>query len=627
MICSALHHQAEIIPRIFSPDYKGVMIYIFKSGIRFLTLFFFGTDFRMYEKLHHPQNSHSISSVVSTSSKSLLEPMAKDLLDNADENAVNSDLEIMDLESYMTAADEETLRRPESSLPSIEELTKNVQNLIDKDNAEVTEEVDKLTLQEIKEEKVKAADTKSESFEEKIQEVEKCQEEHELLDVKEKEEDEGQKQEDVNTNDDDNKSDEKSSQVEIPEDQNNRDEKVKFDSSKQGLSESKSRNTLSKLQDEIDKLLAPLTPNAVTPKEELVEVALKEVEDDDDDRMSISSTVSSSPFELCEITEAAIIEHNGHHSSITPVNEDKVEVVDKKSDDNENKAKTSKSDAWIAVTDNNADQINDVSSKSDNKKVVEVKDILKTPTEQETFKKEDKPKEQKVNNISVRPKLKIGISLAKDDLIEVLDTEEIKEPSPKPSKVIPKSESPVSPEEAQALLKIVDDYDRKSLEPVPNVDNYMLASSRLMLKRQLRQNVVDKNLFSTAAAEVLGTRSNRVKEALSSRTNHYSSDSYDYRPPYVVPSSMTSSYSAGDDYTSSRYSTRPSSYHFSSSYNSTPSASGYSSNSDRNQAISDAVGQIRSMGFTDEDGWLTQLCTIKRGNVADILDVLLPVKR
>ena len=130
----------------------------------------------MYEKLHHPQNSHSISSVVSSSSKSsLLEPMAKDLLDNADENAVNSDLEITDLESYMTAADEETLAGPESSLPSIEELTKNVQNLIDKDNAEVTEEVDKLTLQEIKEEKVKAADTKSESFEEKIQEVEKRQ--------------------------------------------------------------------------------------------------------------------------------------------------------------------------------------------------------------------------------------------------------------------------------------------------------------------------------------------------------------------------------------------------------------------------------------------------------------------
>ena len=591
---------------------------IAKSGIRITYELFF----RLYEKLNHPQNSHSISSVVSSKS-SLLEPMAKDLLDDD----ANSDLD-MDLESYMTAADE-TLR-PESSLPSIEELTKNVQNLIDKDNAadvEVKEEVNKieekpLTLllneaQEIKEEKV--ADTKSESFDEKIQEVEKCQEEvHEILEVKEEK---GQDKEVVNDHDKPGETN-----VEIPEkEQNNSIEKVKFECNfgKQGLSESKSRNTLSKLQDEIDKLLAPLTPNAVTPKEDLV----VDADEEEDDRMSISSTVSSSPFELCEITEAAIIEHNGHHSSITPVNEDKVEVVDKKSDDNENKAKTSKSDAWIAVTDNNADQINDVSSKSDNKKVVEVKDILKTPTEQETFKKEDKPKEQKVNNISVRPKLKIGISLAKDDLIEVLDTEEIKEPSPKPSKVIPKSESPVSPEEAQALLKIVDDYDRKSQEPVPNVDNYMLASSRLMLKRQLRQNVVDKNLFSTAAAEVLGTRSNRVKEALSSRTNHYSSDTYDYRPPYVAPSSMTSSYSAGDDYSSSRYSTRPSSYHFSSSYNSTPSASGYSSNSDRNQAISDAVGQIRSMGFTDEDGWLTQLCTIKRGNVADILDVLLPVKR
>ena len=101
---------------------------------------------------------------------------------------------------------------------------------------------------------------------------------------------------------------------------------------------------------------------------------------------------------------------------------------------------------------------------------------------------------------------------------------------------------------------------------------------------------------------------------------------YDYRPPYVAPS-MTSSYSAGDDYTSSRYSTRPNSYHYSSSYNATPSASTYGGKSDRNATISDAVGQMRSMGFTDEDGWLTQLCTIKRGNIEQILDVLSPVKK
>ena len=33
------------------------------------------------------------------------------------------------------------------------------------------------------------------------------------------------------------------------------------------------------------------------------------------------------------------------------------------------------------------------------------------------------------------------------------------------------------------------------------------------------------------------------------------------------------------------------------------------------------------MGFNDEGGWLTQLCTTKRGNIEEILDVLAPVKK
>ena len=128
-------------------------------------------DFRLCEKIQHPQNSHSISSVVSSKS-SLLEPMAKDLVDDTD---AISDVD-MDLESYMTAADE-TLR-PESSLPSIEELTKNVQNLIDKDNADVIlDEVNR--KEEIKEEEKVTDDTKSESFV-KVQEIEKCEEYHEI---------------------------------------------------------------------------------------------------------------------------------------------------------------------------------------------------------------------------------------------------------------------------------------------------------------------------------------------------------------------------------------------------------------------------------------------------------------
>jgi len=166
MICSELLCPTETTLRIFSPDYKGNSIYFVQDKY---SLFHF---FRLCEKIHHPQNSHSISS-----KSSLLEPMAKDLL----ENDFNSDVE-MDLESYMTAADE-TLR-PESSLPSIEELTKNVQNLIDKDNdatADVTlDEVNKsLTLEKVEIKEKKVNDTTSESFAEKVQEVEKCLVEHE----------------------------------------------------------------------------------------------------------------------------------------------------------------------------------------------------------------------------------------------------------------------------------------------------------------------------------------------------------------------------------------------------------------------------------------------------------------
>ena len=32
------------------------------------------------------------------------------------------------------------------------------------------------------------------------------------------------------------------------------------------------------------------------------------------------------------------------------------------------------------------------------------------------------------------------------------------------------------------------------------------------------------------------------------------------------------------------------------------------------------------MGFSDEGGWLTQLCSTKRGNMEEILDVLAPVR-
>ena len=43
--------------------------------------------------------------------------------------------------------------------------------------------------------------------------------------------------------------------------------------------------------------------------------------------------------------------------------------------------------------------------------------------------------------------------------------------------------------------------------------------------------------------------------------------------------------------------------------------------------VTEAVEQMIAMGFTDDDGWLTQLCTLKKGNIEQVLDVLTPVKK
>ena len=74
------------------------------------------------------------------------------------------------------------------------------------------------------------------------------------------------------------------------------------------------------MQEEIDKLLAPLTPNAVTPHHEEI---INDEDDDNDqneeidfenediDEKSSTSSVSSSPFELCEIiTETTALVEN-----------------------------------------------------------------------------------------------------------------------------------------------------------------------------------------------------------------------------------------------------------------------------------------------------------------------------
>ena len=41
--------------------------------------------------------------------------------------------------------------------------------------------------------------------------------------------------------------------------------------------------------------------------------------------------------------------------------------------------------------------------------------------------------------------------------------------------------------------------------------------------------------------------------------------------------------------------------------------------------VKESLEQMLSMGFSDDDGWLTQLLTMKRGNIEEVLDILAPV--
>jgi len=285
----------------------------------------------------------------------------------------------------------------------------------------------------------------------------------------------------------------------------------------------------------------------------------------------------------------------------------------------------------------------------------------KTATKIEEISSKTSSEEQKIVGKKI---FKIGKQIIEDedDSIQVISTEIVKEASVESkagsiltpqsdemtTPVPPKSRegTPVPLEEAEQLLKIVDEQDRLDRQKFGiSGDSYMMTSSRLLMRNQLRQqNVVKKS------------KSPDISPMTRSRSMNYTNDSYEFRAPHAAAaaslmansytmgesstsrpyssgesstsrpyssgeSSTSRPYSSGESSTSRPYSARPSSY-----YTST-SNTGSSSTYDRNSKITEAVGQMRSMGFNDEGGWLTQLCTTKRGNIEEILDVLAPVKK
>jgi len=46
-----------------------------------------------------------------------------------------------------------------------------------------------------------------------------------------------------------------------------------------------------------------------------------------------------------------------------------------------------------------------------------------------------------------------------------------------------------------------------------------------------------------------------------------------------------------------------------------------------NPRVADALDKMEAMGYTDNDGWLTQLLVMKHGNISEVLEILTPVQK
>lgn len=46
-----------------------------------------------------------------------------------------------------------------------------------------------------------------------------------------------------------------------------------------------------------------------------------------------------------------------------------------------------------------------------------------------------------------------------------------------------------------------------------------------------------------------------------------------------------------------------------------------------NPRVADALDKMEAMGYTDNDGWLTQLLVMKHGNIGEVLEILTPVQK
>ncbi|TRY76944.1 hypothetical protein TCAL_14702 [Tigriopus californicus] len=327
------------------------------------------------------------------------------------------------------------------------------------------------------------------------------------------------------------------------------------------------------LQEEIDKLLEPLSKEPIKSLDSRRASFSK----------STSSSVSSSPFELCEIPqrdiiiEKAIVEDTGKRERETGYSsEEEFKATPSKSARKTSNESTKAQQVLFdeitvaevteEVCEENLEEDAEEVEEDEYEYEYEYEDEEGEDAEYEEEGEEEEEEEE--NDPQQRQPSWHGTS------------SELEKEAPREVKI--RLESPTKPSKTRPTSSIANE-----------VDKYVFSSSKMELRRALHRAGIDSSIFNES-------------EALKQKEPAKSYSKPGYEPIWKG--------SSGSESISNPYS----SY---SSYGLYKPGMGVSSK------ISDARDQMLAMGFSDDDGWLTQLITMKRGNIDEVLDVLAPVSK
>jgi len=156
-----------------------------------------------------------------------------------------------------------------------------------------------------------------------------------------------------------------------------------------------------------------------------------------------------------------------------------------------------------------------------------------------------------------------------------------------------------------------DELKEEDMIPSPKTrENRREEPDNMELRRALHRAGIDSSLVSSVMSPTIAKYAN-LKESLDETAPDKHKDT---GPTIDVEKEMA----AANAFSSSGHKG-----YFTSPY----SANGRHSHLSPSVKVSDARDKMLAMGFSDEDGWLTQLITMKRGNIDEVLDVLAPVKK